>query len=552
MDLTSLQAINGSDSIGFNFNNLESPIAYNHYRDECSLRPCGPEAGCLNTNQGHQCICTHDLRPEDPILGCDRGKQAKTVIDTDHVDHSSLPALPISPINRNHETIDGHTKQTEPFWKSDQESANLTHSKQLSNNKVFNSLLFPTIFCLLSFALLIGMFMVLRRYNVISKLRSRRKLSPDPSKGSLARCIQQYVINPNYYSSSPDASFRKILRNIEIPSNQIRYLEEIGEGCFGRVYKGEYQPTEDQVIQVAIKILKEGVSNELRNDFEREVEILSNFRHPNIVKLIGVTNEEVTPSMVFEYMALGDLTEILRKCDPRKLKHKNVDSPCSSTTGTILSTTDESEIKPLYEGDLIWIATQIAAGMLYLSSQHFVHRDLATRNCLVTHNLTVKISDFGLSRDIYTCDYYKVNGTKMLPIRWMSPESIIYGKYTLESDVWSFGVVLWEIFAFGKQPYYGHSNDEVIRLILQGILLIPPEDCPEFIYKLMAGCWKTEPKDRLNFNTIYKELITNCSPDRQRIMDEIEKQESEEESETADEIVNIENYLMPEDLVEIV
>ncbi|OQR70287.1 BDNF/NT-3 growth factors receptor-like [Tropilaelaps mercedesae] len=98
--------------------------------------------------------------------------------------------------------------------------------------------------------------------------------------------------------------------------------------------------------------------------------------------------------------------------------------------------------------------------MLYLSVQHFVHRDLATRNCLVGDNLCVKISDFGMSRDVYTCDYYKIGGSRMLPVRWMAPESIMYGKFTLESDIWSYGVVLWETFTFGKQPYYGHSNEE--------------------------------------------------------------------------------------------
>nr|CAD7414046.1 unnamed protein product [Timema poppensis] len=144
--------------------------------------------------------------------------------------------------------------------------------------------------------------------------------------------------------------------------------------------------------------------------------------------------------------------------------------------------------------------------MCYLASQRFVHRDLACRNCLVGSGLTVKIADFGMSRDVYTCDYYKIGGSRLLPVRWMSPESVLYGRFTLESDVWSYGVVLWEIYSMGKQPYYGHSNEEVVRLILQGIMLIPPDDCPTLICELMRSCWKTEPRDRIRFPEIYDKL----------------------------------------------
>jgi serine/threonine protein kinase len=144
--------------------------------------------------------------------------------------------------------------------------------------------------------------------------------------------------------------------------------------------------------------------------------------------------------------------------------------------------------------------------MKYLAAQRFVHRDLACRNCLVGNELIVKIADFGLSRDVYTCDYYRMGSDKPMPIRWMSPESIVYARFTLESDVWSYGVVLWEIYSLGKQPYYGHTNDGAKKLILQGIMLIPPEDCPAFICELMRECWRTEPKDRIGFQDICSRL----------------------------------------------
>nr|KAF6315068.1 neurotrophic receptor tyrosine kinase 2 [Myotis myotis] len=148
--------------------------------------------------------------------------------------------------------------------------------------------------------------------------------------------------------------------------------------------------------------------------------------------------------MVFEYMKHGDLNKFLRAHGPDAVLMAEGNPPAELT-----------------QSQMLHIAQQIAAGMVYLASQHFVHRDLATRNCLVGENLLVKIGDFGMSRDVYSTDYYRVGGHTMLPIRWMPPESIMYRKFTTESDVWSLGVVLWEIFTYGKQPWYQLSNNEV-------------------------------------------------------------------------------------------
>ncbi|XP_034052208.1 NT-3 growth factor receptor isoform X2 [Gymnodraco acuticeps] len=280
-----------------------------------------------------------------------------------------------------------------------------------------------------------------------------------------------------------------------IKQRDIILKRELGEGAFGKVFLAEcynLSPTKDKML-VAVKTLKDPTLA-ARKDFQREAELLTNLQHEHIVKFYGVCVDGDPLIMVFEYMKHGDLNKFLRAHGPDAL---------ILVDGQPLQTNGELGLS-----QMLHIASEIAAGMIYLASQHFVHRDLATRNCLVGNGLLVKIGDFGMSRDIYSTDYYRVGGHTMLPIRWMPPESIMYRKFTTESDVWSFGVILWEIFTYGKQPWFQLANNEVIECITQGRVLERPRVCPKEIYDMMLGCWQREPQQRHNIKDIQKMLFT--------------------------------------------
>lgn len=261
---------------------------------------------------------------------------------------------------------------------------------------------------------------------------------------------------------------------------EVRFLDELGEGAFGKVYKGELK-TKMGKIFVAVKSLKENASAKTQADFQREIELISELKHPNVICLLGIVVKQEPMCMLFEYMSEGDLHEFLIANSPE-------------------------EGKCLTHDQFLDIAIQIGQGMDYLSGNHYVHRDLAARNCLVSKDLVVKISDFGLSRDMYSCDYYRVQSKSLLPVRWMPPESILYGKFTTESDVWSYGVVLWEIYSYGLQPYYGYNNQEVINMIRSRKLLPCPDACPSYSYALMVECWAEQANRRPNFSEIVHRL----------------------------------------------
>ncbi|XP_053602954.1 tyrosine-protein kinase transmembrane receptor Ror2 [Plodia interpunctella] len=288
------------------------------------------------------------------------------------------------------------------------------------------------------------------------------------------------------------------LEKLEFPRNNIIYIRDLGQGAFGRVFQAKAPglvPDEEFTL-VAVKMLKDEASHDLQLDFEREACLLADFDHPNIVKLLGVCAIGRPMCLLFEFMGKGDLNEYLRAC--------------STATNFPPSVENREDLRllstPLNHLDLLHIARQIASGMVYLSDRKFVHRDLATRNCLINDDMVVKIADFGLSHKIYLQDYYKGDEHDAIPVRWMPLESILYNKYTLESDVWAYGVCLWEIFSFALQPYFGMTHEEVVRFLKDGNVLACPDNTPRCVYDLMKQCWNHHPSDRPNFRVIYQTL----------------------------------------------
>ncbi|KAM8794294.1 high affinity nerve growth factor receptor [Eudromia elegans] len=311
--------------------------------------------------------------------------------------------------------------------------------------------------------------------------------SSPPSSGESSKLegLKGTVIeNPQYFCDT---------RVHHVQRGDIALKWELGEGAFGKVFLAEccnLLPEQGKML-VAVKALKEATES-ARLDFQREAELLTVLRHEHIVRFYGVCTEGEPLVMVFEYMEHGDLNRFLRSHGP---------------DAKILDEGGRRQPRgQLSLGHMLHIATQVASGMAYLASLHFVHRDLATRNCLVGQNLLVKIGDFGMSRDIYSTDYYRVGGRTMLPIRWMPPESILYRKFSTESDIWSFGVVLWEIFTYGKQPWYQLSNTEAIECITQGRELARPRACPAEVYGIMQSCWQREPQQRRSMREVHGRL----------------------------------------------
>ncbi|KAK7933627.1 hypothetical protein WMY93_004523 [Mugilogobius chulae] len=318
----------------------------------------------------------------------------------------------------------------------------------------------------------------------------------------------QGVTGSNMYAVpalTVDSLTRKDISAAEFPRHRLLFREKLGEGQFGEVHLCEAEGlreflgssrSDSRSVLVAVKQLRADATNQARNDFLKEIKIMSRLNDPNIIRLLCVCVTSDPLCMVTEYMENGDLNMFLSQ--------REIES----------TLTHANNIPSVSLSELLHMSVQIASGMKYLASLNFVHRDLATRNCLLDRRLTIKISDFGMSRNLYSSDYYRIQGRAVLPIRWMAWESILLGKFTTASDVWAFGVTLWEMFTLCKeQPYSLLSDEQVIEntgehFRNQGrqIFLYAPPLCPPSLFELMMRCWSRNIQDRPTFEGLYQAL----------------------------------------------
>ncbi|XP_049632381.1 tyrosine-protein kinase ABL2 [Suncus etruscus] len=273
---------------------------------------------------------------------------------------------------------------------------------------------------------------------------------------------------PTVYGVSP------IHDKWEMERTDITMKHKLGGGQYGEVYVGLWKKYS---LTVAVKTLKEDTMEV--EEFLKEAAVMKEIKHPNLVQLLGVCTLEPPFYIVTEYMPYGNLLDYLRECSRDEV------------TAVVL----------------LYMATQISSAMEYLEKKNFIHRDLAARNCLVGENHVVKVADFGLSR-LMTGDTYTAHAGAKFPIKWTAPESLAYNTFSIKSDVWAFGVLLWEIATYGMSPYPGIDLSQVYDLLEKGYRMEQPEGCPPKVYELMRACWQWSPADRPSFAETHQAFET--------------------------------------------
>ncbi|XP_020027380.2 fibroblast growth factor receptor 2 isoform X13 [Castor canadensis] len=283
----------------------------------------------------------------------------------------------------------------------------------------------------------------------------------------------------------------------EFPRDKLTLGKPLGEGCFGQVVMAEAvgidKDKPKEAATVAVKMLKDDATEKDLSDLVSEMEMMKMIgKHKNIINLLGACTQDGPLYVIVEYASKGNLREYLRARRPPGMEYSYDINRVPEEQMTFK--------------DLVSCTYQLARGMEYLASQKCIHRDLAARNVLVTENNVMKIADFGLARDINNIDYYKKTTNGRLPVKWMAPEALFDRVYTHQSDVWSFGVLMWEIFTLGGSPYPGIPVEELFKLLKEGHRMDKPANCTSELYMMMRDCWHAVPSQRPTFKQLVEDL----------------------------------------------
>ena len=292
---------------------------------------------------------------------------------------------------------------------------------------------------------------------------------------------------------------------LAVTNDNIHGIKVLGTGFFGKVVLADtvglslkdlgLSETDDDKstsIRVAVKKLKQNASKSTREAFEKEYRFMSRLDHPNVIRMLGVCSTDPSQFIMMEFMEKGDLNGYLEKYE------------------LIVHDQEIPKEGEIHVNTLVYMCTQIAAAMKYLVSRNFIHRDLAARNCLVGDKNIIKLADFGMSRNLYESHYYLIQGNAVLPVRWMASECF-YGKFSAKTDVWAFGVTMWEIFMLAKdRPYSDMEDMEVVNDAIENeerTLLQQPDHCPDDVFQVMMRCWAKDSGDRATFEELHAMLM---------------------------------------------
>ncbi|XP_021106508.1 tyrosine-protein kinase receptor UFO isoform X3 [Heterocephalus glaber] len=339
--------------------------------------------------------------------------------------------------------------------------------------------------------LILALFLVHRRKK---ETRYGEVFEPTVERGEL---VVRYHIRKSYSRRTTEATLNSLgiseelkekLRDVMVDRHKVALGKTLGEGEFGAVMEGQLNQ-DDSILKVAVKTMKIAICTRSElEDFLSEAVCMKEFDHPNVMRLIGVCFQGSeregfpAPVVILPFMKHGDLHSFL-------LYSRLGDQPVFLPTQM-----------------LVKFMTDIASGMEYLSTKRFIHRDLAARNCMLNENMSVCVADFGLSKKIYNGDYYRQGRIAKMPVKWIAIESLADRVYTSKSDVWSFGVTMWEIATRGQTPYPGVENSEIYDYLRQGNRLKQPVDCLDGLYVLMSQCWELNPRDRPSFTELREDL----------------------------------------------